>query len=434
MNKEIAIIGAGFTGLTAAYRLSKDGYKITIYERSSFLGGLASGLEMQGNNIEKTYHHLFRSDVDIINLVKELEIEDKLLWLKSSMSVYYDGKFYAYGTPKSLLLFKPLPFLDRIRQGFALLYLAKVNNWRKFLHISAYDWLSRWAGKNNMNVIFGPLLKGKFSNFYKDVSMAWMWARIHVRGNSQEKGGEKLGYFDGGFNVLVDALAKRLIAQGVDIVTNANVESIGSKEGKATIKIDSNEKQFDKVIATVPAHIFAKLIESSKVESDYLEKLSSINYLGAVIIVFSSEQKLGEYYWNNINDNTFPFLAFINHTNLVDKSKYNNKYVYYLGAYVPHDHKYFSDSEEDTENQWFEALQKLFPNFDRSKIIDKHIFKFKYAQHIVDLDYESKIPKYKTPVPNVYLANFSQIFPEDRGTNYAIHEGNKIAKLIEESA
>jgi protoporphyrinogen oxidase len=448
----IAIIGGGLTGLVAAYRLSKQGHKVTIYERNSDIGGLASDFQMQGTSLEKTYHHIFKSDLDIINLVKELGLEDKLMWCKSSMAVYYEGNLYAYGTPKSLLLFKPLSIIDRVRQAFVLLYLAKTNSWKKFTKVSAYSWLKKWAGKNNMKVIFEPLLKGKFDKFYDKVSMGWMWARVHVRGNSQEKGGEKLGYFNGGFHIIIKELEKRLKENGVEIVLNAKVEAISGgdslkdlKEGESSremafVKVNGANLEFDRVIATVPSHVFGNLIQANfeindQVSrgsnlQDYINKLNSVEYLGAVVAVFSSEQSLSKYYWHNINDISMPFLAFIQHTNLVDKSHYNNKNVYYIGSYVPNDHKYFSMTDEEVYDLWFQSVKKIFPDFDETKVIDKYLFKLKNGQHIVDLDYESKIPDYKTPIPGVYLSNFSQIYPEDRGTNYAVREGNKIAKLI----
>ena len=439
MNNKIAIVGGGFTGLTAAYRLSKAGYKVDIFEKGPEVGGLAAGFEIAGTNIEKTYHHIFRSDTDIIELTNELGLQDSLQWHSSSVSIYYQNKLFKFGTPVSLLLFKPLNIIDRIRTGMVMFFLMKTKNWEKFVHVSASSWMRKWAGKNSYRVIWEPLLKGKFDTFSNEVSMAWLWARISIRANSQEKGGEKLGYFDGGFNVIVKKLVEKIHAAGGAIHLNADVKKIYLQDShnlassSLTIKTEEGEQQFDKVIATVPSHIFSHFLEAENptpTMQNYITKLNSVKYLGAVIAVFSSEQSLGEYYWNNINDLTMPFLAFIEHTKLIDKSKYLDKNIYYIGTYVPHDHTYFTMSEEEIYSLWFDSVKKIFPHFDKTKVIEKHLFKLKYAQHIVDLDYESKIPSYETPVKNLYLSNFSQIFPEDRGTNFAVREGNKIAELI----
>jgi protoporphyrinogen oxidase len=432
--KNIAIIGGGYTGLVAAYRLSQQGHKVTIFERNSDLGGLAGGFEMQGRSLEKTYHHIFKTDTDIIDLVKELGIEEKLLWCGSSMSIYYGGKFYPFGGAVELIKFSVLPFFARIRAGLVLLFLQREKNWRRFINTSAFDWIKKAAGPSVTKVIWQPLLVGKFSSYFDKVSMAWLWARVHIRANSRNGifDKEKLGYFDGGFNVITEALVAKLNEKAVRIVTGAEVQKLTQTvDGKNVVELTTGPEEFDQIIATVPSHVFAKLIETNpKATPDYIQKLNSITYLGAVCMVFSSDQELSNYYWHNINDLNAPFLVFINHTKLVDKSNYNGKYVYYIGSYNPHDHEYFTISDEDLYTKWFGFAKQLFPEFDASQISDKFIFRLKNAQHIVDMDYASKIPAYETSINGVYLSNFSQIYPEDRGTNYAVREGNKISELI----
>lgn len=454
MNKKlkVAIIGGGFTGLTAAYELLKNqDVEVTLIERGSDLGGLASGFKIQGTNLEKTYHHIFKTDTDIIDLVKEIGIEDKLEWNPSLVSIYYKGKIYKFGTPISLLLFKPLNFFNRIRVGVLMLFLQKYKNWRKFVKVPAFEWIKKWSGKQATEVIWEPLLRGKFSSQYYDkISMAWLWARLHIRANSQERGGEKLGYFNGGFNVIVEKLQKLIEEKGGRIMTSTEVKSITSVGARLDLALlratDSKAENhsFDKIIFTGPSHVFAKILEanqentlknfhpSSKAKdlASYLKQLNSINYLGAVCMVFSSDQDLSDYYWHNINDTTFPFLVFINHTKMVGKERYNGKNIYYLGAYIPHDNKYFEMDNEELKKLWFNGLKRIFPQFNPDEIGDFQLLKAKNAQHIVTLDFEENIPEYKTPIKNLYLSNFSQIFPEDRGTNYAVREGRKIAKLV----
>jgi protoporphyrinogen oxidase len=357
---KIAIIGGGYTGLTAAYRLSQKGHEITLFERSNDLGGLAGGFEIEGTNLEKAYHHIFKTDVDIINLAKELGVEDKLAWRESSVSIYYGGKVYPFKGAMDLLKFKPL----------VTLYLQKDKNWEKYQKISAYEWMKKWSGKQVTQVIWEPLLKGKFDKYYDKVSMAWLWARIHVRANSREGlESEKLGYFMGGFNEFTKALVNKLKENNVEIVTNANVQGVNSKfkmqNSKITISMkDDNDKfddlEFDKVIATVPSHVFTKLVKgNSEITEDYINKLDSINYLGAVLVVFTSGQDISPFYWHNINDINKPFLVFINHTKLIEKENYGGKNVYYIGSYVPHDHKYFEISDEELHSIWFSAIKEI---------------------------------------------------------------------------
>lgn len=431
--KRVAIIGGGFTGLTAAFKLAKKGHKVTILEKGEELGGLASGFKIEGADIEKAYHHLFKTDKDIINLARELGIDHKLEWHNSSLSIYYGGKLYPFTTPIDLLKFAPLNFFNRIRAGLVVLFLGKYSNWKKFTNITAVKWMKKWSGKQVFSVIWEPLLKGKFEQYHDKISMAWLWARLNIRANSKERGDtvEKLGYFDGGFKVIVDALEKRITKLGGEIRTESNVTKISTDvDDNVLIDINNETEVFDACISTLPSHIFAKLIESSTKDSEYLKKLNSIDYLGAVLLVFSSEQSLSKYYWHNINDVNSPFLVFIQHTNLISKSEYSDKNVYYIGSYVPHDHKYFEMDDNEIKSLWFKKLKSIFKDFKETEVREVNLFKFKNAQHIVDTDYESKIPDFATPLTNVYLSNFSQIFPEDRGTNYAVKDGVRIAELI----
>lgn len=433
MTKNIAIIGAGYTGLVAAYRLAQKGNKVTILERGPVIGGLASDFKVEGASLERAYHHLFKTDTDIIDMANELGIGDKLKWHDSSVSLYYDNVLYPFKGPVDLIKFKPLSFINRIRAGLVVLYLQRTNNWQQFQKVTAYEWMLKAAGPQVTKVIWEPLLKGKFDRHFDKVAMAWLWARVHIRAQSREPGGEKLGYFDDGFQTFTDTLAAKLKELKVDIKTGVEISGIdNTKEGKVKIAfVDSKSKTYDACIATTPSHVFAKLVEGSKkVEGSYLDKLKSIDYLGARLLIFSSTQDISSYYWHNINDLNLPFLVFIHHTKLIEKKYYNGNYIYYIATYVPHDHELFTSDDKKIEKVWFKSLKQIFPDFDPKKIREKHFFRFANAQHIVDTNYINKIPDAKTPLKSVFLSNFSQIYPEDRGTNYAVREGKKIAQLV----
>lgn len=435
MPSTIAIIGGGFTGMVAAYELAKRGCKVALFERGAFLGGLASGFKINGQNLEKAYHHLFTTDQDILDLAYGLGLEDQLLYCDSSMAIYFDGAFHSFSSPLDLLKFPPLDFLSVIRFALITLYLKHTENYQKFSRVSAAKWLRKWYGSKAYRVVWEPLLKGKFHSHYQDVSMAWLWRRIYIRGNSSKKGREKLIYFKDGFQAIIETLRKKLDALGVEIQLESKIESIMVQGNAPQLQFaDGTIRNFDRAVCTTPSHVFVQLAQNDPhCTREYLDQLKSIQYLGAVLVIFSSPQSLSKYYWHNINDLESPFLVFIQHTNLTDKQYYKGDHVYYLGCYVPHEHRFFQQSEKELCQEFFNHLKKLFPQFQENEIREKHLFRFKNAQHVVDTQYVRKIPDYKTPLPGVYLANFSQIFPEDRGTNFAVREGIKVADLILQS-
>jgi protoporphyrinogen oxidase len=434
MSKKIAIIGAGFTGLTAAHELLKKGdIQVDIYEAGPSIGGLAAGIEFSGNNIELAYHHLFKTDTDIIDLISELGIDDKLKWYPSSVATIYKRKLYPFSGAIDLIKFPHLSIFNRVRLGLLTLYLQNVKDYTKFAKVTAWEWLKRYGGDQIFSVIWEPLLRGKFHRYAEKISMAWLWARIHTRFSSRKSaGGEVLGYITGGFREIVIALEKSIRDKGANIKLQTKVSEISKlADGKLLIKTGNAELIYDQVLVTVPTHIFAELIKTNAaVTTDYLESLRGIDYLGAVVLIMSTQQSLSKFYWHNITDLDSPFLAFLQHTNLIPKENYDNNHLYYLATYVPHDHQYFTISEEELIELWLTYLKDVFPDFDKTLLKEKNLARLRFAQHVVDTDYLSKIPAYQTPIEDVFLANFSQIYPEDRGTNFAVREGKKIAKIV----
>ena len=392
-SRKVAIIGAGIGGLTAGYELSKKGYKVTVFEKEKVIGGLLSDFKMAGENLEKVYHHIFKTDKEVISLIEELGLKNKLKWHKSSTGIYSNRKFYPFNGVIDLLNFGELDLISKFRLGMVYLFLKFDKNFSRYENIKATDWMEKWAGKRAYEVIWEPLLRGKFHQYYNKISMAWLWARIHTRGGStDEKCKEVLGYMKGGFGQITERLAK-----------NLSVKTLCP----ADISLDRATSDFDIVIDTRP--------------------VKEVDYLGAVNLVFSSKQSLSEYYWHNINDLESPFLVMVQHTNLMGKKDYQGKNIYYLGSYVPQDHKYFKCSDKEIEKEFFDYLKKIKPDFDEKQILEKKIFRMKYAQHIVSQKY--KVPSYKVG-DNLYNLNFAQIYPEDRGINFAVKEAGKIVKEI----
>jgi len=423
MKQRVAIVGGGLTGLVTALRLSQRGFGVTVFEKEKELGGLAADFDLNGTNLERTYHHIFKSDKDIIDLIEELGLKKRLEWKESSVAQYHRGRFYSFLSPMDLLKFKPLNLVNKVRLGLIFLYLQKMKKWKTLVNIEATEWMKKWAGKKNYQIVWEPLLRGKFHQYYKKVSMAWLWARINTRGKSKEKGGEKLGYMKGGFGLLINRLADEIVKNGGVIKTGREVNGIKNRKEKAELTAWGEKLLFDKAVACIPLGIFKKM-------TDQNQGLNKIPYLGFINVVFCCRQNLSQYYWHNISDADCPFLAFIQHTNLVSKKNYNNKHVYYLGTYVPQNHRYLKEKDGVIYKEFFDYLRKIFPLFDKKLVEEKKIFKFDWAQHVVDKHYEKKIPSYKTKMENVYFANFCQIFLYVRGMNYAVVEGARVAKLI----
>lgn len=416
---KIAIIGAGFTGLSAAYRLSKEGHDVTVFERDAQPGGLAIGYQEKGWDwtLEAFYHHWFTNDQSILGLAKELNYP--VLIKRPKTSSLIDGKIFQLDSPLTLLTFKNLSLRERIQMGVVLASIRFNPFWKPLEKTTATSFLSKTIGKKAYKTLWEPLLVGKFGSYAETISLAWFWARIAKRTTS-------LAYPKGGFLKFAQHLAKAVEEKGGKIHYQSSVENISEKDGKVSL---GKSGVFDKVIVTLPSFAFLKL--TPQLPENYKKSLMQLKGLGAVVVVMRLKKPFfkDDTYWLSVCDTSAPLLAIVEHTNFMESKHYNNEHLVYLGHYLPADHKYFSMSEEELLKVFDPFLEKLNPEYKKN-LIGLKKFTVPFAQPIIPVNYSKMVPPFETPLPNVYLANMQQVYPWDRGTNYAVELGEKIAKLI----
>ena len=432
----VGIIGGGVAGLAAAYHLTKEGHFAEVFEVAPFLGGQASTFDVFGGRLERGYHHLFVSDTEIADLIQELGLGGKLAWLESTVGFYHGGKIWDFASPMDLLRFKPLPFLDRIRVGFWTFILQKTKSYSKFEGVTARDWLSKRMGRRGYEVIWEPLLRGKFGEFYDKIGMTWIWNKVTLRVASRKGAGqvEHLGYPMGSFGEVIEVLADRIAQQGAVIHTSASVTQIVEADGSATameMQLEGGEterREYDAIIATTPSYVFTRLAPAMPPE--YQSKLENVDYLSAVLMVMVMDRPFTNKYWMNIADPNMPFVALIEHTNLIDKELYGGKHILYISNYPSRDNELYQMSGDELMDLFVPHLQKINPDFERSWVIEYHHHRVDGAQPIVGVNYGAGIPGHRTPVQGLYLANTTQIYPEDRGTNYSVRMGRQVARMV----
>ncbi|MEI7555013.1 NAD(P)/FAD-dependent oxidoreductase [Candidatus Chlorohelix sp.] len=428
---KLGVIGGGALGLTVALRRAQAGDEVVIFEKGQESGGLAASFPVtakgkDGSHLEKYYHHIFGTDKDIIRLIDELGLTSEMVWKKPNSAILRDGKIFRLDGVVSILRLKPIPFIDRIRMGVVGLYLKLEGNYQRLAKTTANAWVQKWMGKNSYEVVWKPQLLNKFGDKYDQIAMPWLWSRIHERTFA-------LGYMQGGFNKFYVALEKAVKKAGGQVRFGANISDIKPKpDGKVSITEGGQEYIFDKVVTTVPTRVFTKMAESSLPQS-YIEKYggaNSVEHYGAQVVVLSLKRSVMPAYWLSITDPGYPFLAMVEHTNFMPTSDYDGQHLLYMGNYLPHTHPYFSKTAEEMVKEFIPAIKRINPDFDESWINRFWVWGGPYAQPIVTMDYYSKLPPHETPIPNVYLANMAHVYPQDRGQNYSIKLGEKIAKLL----
>lgn len=428
----IGIIGAGPAGMAAAYDLNKAGHTVTIFEAGQRVGGLAAGFrdDHWEWELEKYYHHWFESDKDILDLIAELGVSDKVMFPRPKTSMWSHGRSYPFDNVRAWLSFPHLPLIPKMRFGFTGLYLRYSKNWKPMEKYTAEEWLTRYMGKRAYDILWKPLLIGKFGELYNQVTMAWLWARIYTRS-------VRLGTFEGGFQCFLDFFAKRLQENGVTICLGSPAQNVRRNGDKLEVKVAGQPIDFDAVISTTSPAAMLRL--APDIPDPYATKLRKLQSIGAVVVVVAIKQQFmtDGTYWLNLPANSpdkakseFPFLALVEHTNYMDSKHYGGDHILYLGDYVAADHEYFKLSDDQLAERFIGVLKRFNPNFAPDWVRKYWVFRVPYAQPIPLVNHSQNIPDLATPIPGLYLASMSQVYPWDRGTNYAVQIGRQTAARI----
>ncbi len=389
----VAIVGAGFTGLAAGLELSRQGAGVTIFESADKVGGLAVGFKQPKWKwtAEKFYHHIFTNDRVIIRLAIDLGIPP--IWYRPATAVYYSGEFRQFDSAKNLLEFPGLGMVDKLRMGAILAGFKLLPNGKFLEKWTAEKALVKLMGQTGYELIWKPLMVGKFNDFADKVNLAWFWARIKKRT-------ARLGTFPGGFGALAEKMADR-------IRENGGVIKLGERA-----EADKLVEKFDAVLSTLA------------------EENGKVNYLDAHVLFLELKYRfLPNVYWLNILDRKFPFLVLGEHTNFASPAYFGGSHLLYIGNYLPKNHRLFSLSSNEVLEEFFPWLKKIRPDFSRRDILNAWIFRGPFAQPVMTKNYSRLIPPIKRK-DNFYVANQAMIYPWDRGTNYAVELGQKAAKII----
>lgn len=423
----IAIIGAGMGGMAAAHDLANAGHAVEIFEAAPQVGGLAAGFkdEKWDWSVEHYYHHWFQNDSHMLGLIRELGLQDKVLFPRPKTVVYHEGKFYPLDSPLAALTFPGYSLIDMARFGFVTAYLRYLAAWQPLEKFTADEWIRKFYGERLYKVMFEPMLQGKFGPYYKDVNMAWFWARFKARST-------RLGTFEGGFQAFSDQFADILRKRGVKIHLSTPVQAIARVEGGGLrLNLAGEMQSFDRCLVTVGPGSLARMAPS--LPQNYLQGLLDLKSMGAVVLILALRHQLSKegYYWFNLPKNAgYPFLALVEHTNFVPAEHFGGEHIVYAGDYLEPGHEYFHLSKEELLERLLPVLPRFNPSFSPDWVRATWLFRTQYAQPVPLVNHSRNIPELRTPIAGLYFASMSQVYPWDRGTNFAVQIGRKAAHLI----
>jgi protoporphyrinogen oxidase len=308
------------------------------------------------------------------------------------------------------------------------LYLRLTSNWRALEGSTVDAWMRKWAGKKVYTEMWEPMMIGKFGERYaRQVNMAWFWARLHARTT-------RLGTFKGGFQAFSNAFADRLRDIGVTIHLSCSIASVRPQAGGGLSVLTPDGPQvFDQVLSTTSPTLMARL--APDLPQEYLKGLLDLKSMGAVVMVLALKQRLSKegYYWFNLPKSAgFPFLALVEHTNFVPAEHFGGDHIIYIGDYLEPDHENFQLSKEELLEKFMPAMVRFNPDFKPDWVRESWLFRTSYAQPIPLVNHSRNIPSIKTPIPGLFFASMSQVYPWDRGTNFAVEIARRAAREMME--
>jgi protoporphyrinogen oxidase len=418
------VIGAGALGLTVAYRLAQRGEPVVLIERAELPGGLAAGYEIEpGMWLDKFYHHLFRGDHHAIGLIEEVGLGGDIAWRRPLTVTLRGGTVHQLDSPTSLLRFSPLSVMNRLRMGAWLAYLKALPDGARLEGTTAATWIRDRMGAQSYDVVWGPLLRGKFGDLAEEIAMPWFWARVHDRT-------AELGYLRGGFQRLYNELAARIDGLGGDLRFGSELRHVASSPGGGfrVSLVGGDEITVDNVVSTLAIRLTCRLVP--ELPDDYRAKYEWGRAYAAHCLVLALDQPLTESYWMNVNDPGFPFMALVEHTNYMEPADYGGRHLVYLGNYKPMDDPLLTTTTDEALELVIPALRRINPSFDREWITQAWSFGAPFAQPIVSVEYRDHIPPFQTPLPGLWVGSMFQVYPHDRGQNYSIDLAERLVKAI----
>lgn len=408
--EHFGIVGGGLLGLTLALRLSQKGYRVTLLEAAEQLGGLADAWQVGDVKWDRHYHVTLLSDQYLRGVLKELELDDEMRWVKTRTGFLVDGRLYSMSNTREFLQFPPLSLIDKLRLGWTIWYAARVKDWRKLERIPVAKWLARHSGKRTFEKIWLPLLKAKLGAAWERTSAAFIWATIQRMYAARRSGHkhELFGYLPGSYGRILKALREKLESLGVEIVTGCRVAEVrqAASGGMDVMTASGDRLSFDRVVVTASTPVAAQICTS--LTSAERERLRTIEYVGILCASLVLKKPLAGYYVTNVTD-AAPFTGVIEMTALVDRVEFGGQTLVYLPKYAVADDEAWKLSDVEIEARFVEALARLYPGFERDDVLAFRLSRVRQVFALSTLHYSEKVQPVETSVPGLFLVNSAQI-------------------------
>ena len=421
----IAVIGGGPMGLAITYQLALEGCRPVLLEADDRLGGMAASFNFAGVSIERYYHFHCLGDQAFFELLEELNLLQLVRWKQTAMGFFLDGRLYPWGSAGAVLKLRRLPLLSRLRYLLHAARCLSLRDWRHLDGLSATEWLRTWLGPKGYEVLWAKLFAYKFYQYTDSLSAAWIWSRIRRIGQSRRWLKETLGYLEGGSDRWIEAIERRIRDLGGEIRLSSPVTALSTHDHGASITTAKGSEVFDAVISTVPLPLVAPMLRQGLQDPRLIAAYEALQSLACACVVLQTSQPITGNFWTNVNDSRFAIPGLIEMSNLRPISPH----ITYVPFYMPADHPDYGRPNGAFIDDSIACLKAINPGLQDADILASHCSRYRYAQPVCGTHFIDTLPPLN-PIANVWIADTTVYYPEDRGISESVGFGRDLARQV----
>jgi protoporphyrinogen oxidase len=400
----VGIVGGGILGLSAAYRLARAGVSVSLFERAPDLGGLVGSFDFDGTRADRFYHVILPNDDRVLGLANELGLGDRFRFAPTKVGFYDSGRVFSMTSPKEFLTFPLLGMADRARLARFVLGCQRKTSYEELDQAPLLQWLQRSSGKRVVERLWKPLLDSKFDGKYEDLPATYIWARTRRMGKTRNRSGQEiLGWLEGGYQTLIDALELRIRQLGGDVSAGTSVERIE----RGGLVVGGQFRAFDLVLCTL-APPQARSLLAPDLAADMPP--DHCRYLGVVCLLLRTRSAISPYYHLNITDRRVPLTTIVQTTHVVDPDVVGG-HLLYITKYVDPGHPDHERPVAEIENEYLAQARTIFPALSEGEILGSVVQRARITEPVHLVGGASRLPD-MFPAPGLALASTAHVYPE----------------------
>jgi protoporphyrinogen oxidase len=405
----VGIVGGGILGVTAAYRLAEAGVRPVLFERSAELGGLAGAFDLDGHRVDRFYHVVLPGDDRVLALVDAVGLTDRMRFRPTQVGFYDDGRLFSMSSVRELMTFPLLAAHDRVRLAAFVARCQVTRGHERLDDTALVPWLRRTCGRRMVERLWLPLLDSKFDGRLDDLPATYIWARTRrMSGARDSTGRETMGWLEGGYERLIEALADRVREMGGALHTGRPVDRIVAGDAGATgVVIDGQLQPFDAVLCTLAPPQRAALLEpalAGRVTPD------GLRYLGVICLLLRTERSVSPYHTLNITDRRVPLTTVVETTHVVDPDMVGGSLAY-VTKYVDPGHEDLRRPDDELASEYLRHARTIFPDIDAAGILAQSLQRARVVEPVHLLGQAGRDSEH-FPVPGLALASTADVYPE----------------------